>query len=737
VVLSATRVAEALDFVDIIGEMGTGKTAMGTATVEMLNAYPALVLCPGHLVEKWQREVAEVVPGATGVIVNSISQLQNAMELYEPGQKLFVILSKERAKLGSGWRPASIRRHAILRKSKEEEGTSRFRCVTFNACPACGAAVRDSMGAYLAQLPTHKRLFCTKCNAPLFVHAGFRRWPLADYIRRKAKGFFAALVADEVHLYKGKATDQARSYGHLVGAVKYTINLTGTLFGGKSLDLFWLRYRVDPEVRRRFSFHDEDAWSAAFGRQEHTYATDDDSDEDGRFSGARRHRVATKELPGISPAVFRLLLKSCLFLRIADLGWGLPPYDEQITRLDMTELQTQQYEWMSEELLSFIRQRLRFGASPTERQEARALLSVWQQNALARPNACFRTETVQWRPDPAQSHQPFQVTPPSDHDEALLRQIVHINGEAVRNNQGVLTRLPMVLAPVAGDDELLPKEEEMLRLCVEQHRRGRKVLLFVRQTGVRNIQPRLKEVLEKAGLRVAILPDTLEPAKRERWIESKVAGLDVLVVNPKKVETGLDLIKFATLLFFEPEYSLTVVWQAMKRIYRLGQTQPVEIYFLVYRNTLESHALNLVGQKMGAALLLYGDNAASAIAEEADGDGDLLAELTHQILAGAQLESDGITSLLKAALPTVDTDTAIIELPAPVPVSGELEPVVTPTDDPTTHRLTWREPTPAHRQPAPDVGATYVQWTLIPPPRKPKKVGHNGETQLSFFELAG
>ncbi|HMN26687.1 MAG TPA: helicase-related protein, partial [Caldilineaceae bacterium] len=185
----------------------------------------------------------------------------------------------------------------------------------------------------------------------------------------------------------------------------------------------------------------------------------------------------------------------------------------------------------------------------------------------------------------------------------------------------------------------------MLYLCRQQQSHRRKVLLFLRQTGTRNIQPRLHQLLTGAGLRTAILPDSLEPAKREAWIDQRVADhavgakrhLDVLIVNPRKVETGLDLIKFATILFFEPEYSLTTVWQAMKRVYRLGQTQPVEIYFLVYQNTLESHALNLVGQKMSAALLLYGDNAASAIADESDGDGDLLAELTTKILQGHDL----------------------------------------------------------------------------------------------------
>jgi hypothetical protein len=134
--------------------------------------------------------------------------------------------------------------------------------------------------------------------------------------------------------------------------------------------------------------------------------------------------------------------------------------------------------------------------------------------------------------------------------------------------------------------------------------------------------------------------------------------------------------------------------------------------------------------------LLYGDNAASAIAEEADGDGDLLAELTHQILAGAQLESDGITTLLKAALPVVDATAPLISTPDPVPPGVELHPVVTPTDDPTTHRLTWRTELPAAGSQPADAGATYVQWTLMPPARKRKKAGHNGETQLSFFELA-
>ena len=108
----------------------------------------------------------------------------------------------------------------------------------------------------------------------------------------------------------------------------------------------------------------------------------------------------------------------------------------------------------------------------------------------------------------------------------------------------------------------------------------------------------------------------------------------------------LHLVDFATCIFFEIDYSLYSMWQAMRRVWRLGQTQAVKVVYAVYRNTLEEAALALMGEKLKAALLLYGDNAASAITEEA-GDGDFLAELAQRVLAGEQLAATGLAGLLK------------------------------------------------------------------------------------------
>lgn len=65
----------------------------------------------------------------------------------------------------------------------------------------------------------------------------------------------------------------------------------------------------------------------------------------------------------------------------------------------------------------------------------------------------------------------------------------------------------------------------------------------------------------------------------------------------------------------------------------MGQEQSVKVLFPVYADTLESAALALMGRKVHAAFLLYGDNAASAITDEAGGSGaDFAAKLAARIL---------------------------------------------------------------------------------------------------------
>jgi SNF2 family DNA or RNA helicase len=201
--------------------------------------------------------------------------------------------------------------------------------------------------------------------------------------------------------------------------------------------------------------------------------------------------------------------------------------------------------------------------------------------------------------------------------------------------QSPLMPLPAVLQERLIEGNLLPKERWLASFCQSEKAQRRRVLVYVRQTGTRDIQERIETVLKNAGLQVITLYSGVDPRKREAWIDTH-ADVDVLITNPRLVATGLDLVNFASVVFAEVEYSLYVLWQALRRVWRLGQTKPVKAVFSVYRGTMEAQALALMGRKMRAAQLLYGDNVGGAIVPVEDGD--FITELAREVLRGTQLD---------------------------------------------------------------------------------------------------
>lgn len=616
VAIAASRAIRNQGHAHLVAEMGFGKSASSLATAHLLNAWPVLILCPGHLVGKWKREVEQAIPGSQGVILDSLTDLWKLAASYRPGQKIAAVLSKERAKLGPGWRHAPVRRQVV-----EGEKTNAL------ACPVCGAILTDSDDLPITEKELGRKRRTCVCGEPLYQFEGLRRWPLADAIRRKLSGFFRLLIADEVHQFKAKSSDQGRAFQHLVQACGRTLTLTGTFFGGKSTSIFWLLYRLDGQVRREFAFHDETRWSQIYGRLEWTVKKES-AQGDGVYGGNRRYVNRAKELPGIAPQIVQHVLPGAIFAKVADLGYEMPAYGEEVVRLSMTAAQKEQVKKLDDDLRRHMQEGRQNGDV--------GWVSVWLQNCLARPNSCFRPEWV----------------------------VRHRNTPAGKVRETVCK-----LEAVTALDELLPKEAWLVDFCRTEAAQRRKVLVYVRQTGERDIQPRIVQVLSRAGLRAQVLPASLAPAKREGWIAAHAGVLDVLIVNPRKVETGLDLVDFATCIFFEIEWSLYTLWQAMRRVWRLGQTQAVKVVYAVYQNTLEEAALALMGEKLKAALLLYGDNAASAITEEA-GDGDFLAELAQRVLAGERLAATGLAGLLKP-----DTRTTTRTWGSPTQESVRLEPL--------------------------------------------------------------
>ena len=200
----------------VVGEMGTGKTFIATAAAHLAGFQRILVLVPPHLTRKWQREVEATIPDARAAIVTSVTALERLRQASGPGP-LFAILSRERAKLSYRWQPAVVPRWAtgdghLLRDEYTGE-PFRVPC-----CPVCAAQVVTPDGVPLtdAELARRKRT-CADCGAALWQadRRGPRRYPLADYVKQRLKGWFDLLIADEVHEYKGRGSAQGIAAGIL------------------------------------------------------------------------------------------------------------------------------------------------------------------------------------------------------------------------------------------------------------------------------------------------------------------------------------------------------------------------------------------------------------------------------------------------------------------------------------------------------------------------------------------
>ena len=65
-------------------------------------------------------------------------------------------------------------------------------------------------------------------------------------------------------------------------------------------------------------------------------------------------------------------------------------------------------------------------------------------------------------------------------------------------------------------------------------------------------------MLTRHGFRVAVMKaDAVSPERREAWVADRVKqGIDVMICHPRLVQTGLDLIDFPTLIWYETEFSV-------------------------------------------------------------------------------------------------------------------------------------------------------------------------------------
>ncbi len=620
----------------VVGEMGTGKTFIAASAAHLAGFRRILVLCPPHLTRKWKREVEETVPDARAAVVASMTDLEK-MRLSHGTGPLFAVMSRERAKLSYRWLPAVVERWATAdgRLVRHEETLEPFRVP---CCPDCFEPIVDKDGLPLTQkdLARRKRA-CDECGSALWKadKSGPKRYPLADYVKHHLRGFFDLLVSDEVHEYKGRGSAQGIAAGILADACGKSLSLSGTLMGGYSSTLFHLLYRFSPEIRGEFGRGEESRWIERYGFVEHTIGRDDgESLEDGRTSRRRKYRKVIRERPGLAPAALFHLIGNSVFLRLSDVAAGLPPYEERVLLSDM-ETEEDGTGLSQRSAYDELFRTLRKALTELLAKGSKRLLATYLQTLLAYPDGCTRGETVF---DP--------------ETEDVLVQV-----------------------PPLSEERLYPKERALVDLVAAERLAGRRVLVYATHTGTRDITGRMEEFLSRHGFRVAVMKaDAVPPERREAWVAKRVEeGVDVLVCHPRLVQTGLDLVEFPTIVWAETDYSVYTMRQASRRSWRIGQTEPVQVVFMAYRNTLQADALKLVAQKLQSSLAVEGELPEDGLAAYGDDGDDLMLALARKIVAGEE-DAGSVESVFEQARQVAAEAEALLvdaEWAAPEPVAVE------------------------------------------------------------------
>jgi len=590
----------------ITAEMGSGKTIMGIAIALLLKKKPrVLVLCPPHLVRKWIKEIKETVFLSKIYNLNGKHCLSMLEGLRSPKLRTmpeFYVIGRERAKTTFQWRPAAVKRRLGM------------------SCPRCGLLLFDRDGTPLPvfekntqgkfkrkyqcqnmitkwvwdpETKTHKRTLW-RCGEPLWQpdidNLKYRKYMPAMFIKNKLRNFFDVLIADEVHQYRN-LSGQGYAFGILSHVCKYTLGLTGTLMGGYALDLFYLIYRTHPGVM----LADDNLWNNPtgfmnkYGVLERVTIV---SEEDGQTVRSKRKTIV-KAKPGVSPLLMgKMLLSNSVFLRLSDMSENLPEYEEEVIELKMNSQQAEAYRAFEDDMKQALTQALAVGDN--------SLLGAYLNALLSYPDRIYQGVTV-YHP---------------------------------RTNELV------AFGPPIPDE--MPKEQELLQIIDAEISNGRKVLVYIQNSNTTDISPRLVKMIVDKGYRVKVLRsgDTERRSEKiDQWVNK---GLDVLICNPRLVETGLDLLDFPSIVFYQCGYSTYTLRQASRRSWRITQENPVKVYYLTYSGTMQTRAMKLIATKLETSLALEGeltDKGLSALSESSD-------SMTRE-LARALLEQISFNGSLK------------------------------------------------------------------------------------------
>jgi hypothetical protein len=584
----------------ISAEMGSGKTDMAIKISMSQKLCPVyFVACPPHLVKTWQEELAMNYKDKKAYKAIVIKRWEDLVpytkrNLWSDGIKYYFIVARESLKLSYPKTIAAKIKRKYITVEKELDGQQLMfkQLIKVAKCPDCDATLHEGGEEHIdiSKIPTKCECGCVLRTVDRTVSRNLMtREAIADYVFKNfTKGSYNVIL-DEAHEYKGGNTGQGNAMARLVSNAKKTIALTGTLMNGYASSLFYILYRLNPylmKVKLGFDYNQVAQFVSTYGAHEEIVEAKEINHEG--IVTRMGKRIAVREKPKVSPFLLSVLLDMTIFLRLDEIKMPshlqLPDYTEIIDLVPMEEALKIPYMSYLSEITSAIRKDKR-------------LLGNLAIDAIAIPDMPFTFRSAQ--------------------DKIFYKP------EFTREEFGTTA-----------------KEKRLVENIATEMNEGRDCLVFITFSN-QQVATDITELLTNAfpNKTVKFLPSTVQAAKRKEWIEKNPCN--ILICNPELVKTGLTLLQFKTIIFYEITYNVFTLKQASRRSWRIGQTHPIKVIFMAYKDTPQHKALELIGAKVSAANSLEGrlsgEDDLSSMGED---DDNIQLALAKAILKGESSSKD-------------------------------------------------------------------------------------------------
>lgn len=145
-----------------------------------------------------------------------------------------------------------------------------------------------------------------------------------------------------------------------------------------------------------------------------------------------------------------------------------------------------------------------------------------------------------------------------------------------------------ILERASSSPLLTPKVERVRDLMLEAFSNGKKVIVFALFNRIGNI------LHEAVGVQENLYWDAINGSTpqevRQQTVDlfSTHKGPACLILNPKAAGAGLNITAATIVIHFTPVWNPALEAQASARAHRRGQTLPVTVYRLFYRDTVEA-----------------------------------------------------------------------------------------------------------------------------------------------------